>query len=57
MVVSPDAQDLAARLDRIQKLTADLAKVQGDLVEQQAISERITREIQAVRIALRLVVP
>jgi hypothetical protein len=44
--------ELAARLDRIQKLTADLAKVRDDAVEQQALSEKIHREIEAARRAL-----
>jgi hypothetical protein len=57
MVLSPDAQDLSVRLDRLQKLTSALARAQGDLAEQQEIAERISREIQAVRVALKLVIP
>ena len=47
--------ELAARLDRIQKLTDELAKVRGDAVEQQALSEKIHREIQAAKNALKAV--
>jgi outer membrane murein-binding lipoprotein Lpp len=55
--MSSDAQDLAARLDRIQRLTSDLAKVRDDLVKQQAIADRITQELHAVRVTLRLAKP
>jgi hypothetical protein len=50
--MTPDAADLAARLDRIQKLVDELAKVRGDAVQQQSLSERIYREIQSARRAL-----
>jgi hypothetical protein len=49
MIVSPDAQELLDRLERIQALASKLAKVQGDAIEQQALSERISHEIQAAR--------
>jgi hypothetical protein len=38
---------LAARLDRIQNLTDQLAKVRGGAIEQQALAEKIHREIHA----------
>jgi hypothetical protein len=46
--------ELAARLECIQKLTDELAKVRGDALKQQALSERIHRERQAARAAERL---
>ena len=55
MVRSVDAAELAVRLDRIQKLTDELAKVRDDAVEQQLLSEKIQREIQAARKALKSV--
>jgi hypothetical protein len=45
--------ELARRLDRIQQLTADLAKVRDDAIEQQAIAERIHREILAAKEAIK----
>jgi hypothetical protein len=47
-----ETAELAHRLDRIQRLTDELAKVRGDALEQKALSERIHREIQAARVAL-----
>jgi hypothetical protein len=46
---SPQAVDLMVRLDRIQKLVDELARVQDDAIEQQSLSERIHREILAAR--------
>jgi hypothetical protein len=53
MPVTPDAADLAARLDRIQTLTDELAKVHNDAIQQQALAERVHREILAAKCALR----
>jgi hypothetical protein len=50
---SVDDVALAARLDRIQKLTDELAKVRGDAIEQQELAEKIHREIQAAKLALK----
>ena len=49
----PDLNELIARLDRIQQLTEELAKVRGDTVEQVDLAARIYREIEAVRLALK----
>ena len=48
-----DDVDLAARLERIQKLAERLAKVHDDFSEQQDLSERIRHEIEAAKLALR----
>jgi hypothetical protein len=53
MPVSPEATELAERLDRIQKLTAKLAKCQQDAIEQQALCEKIAREIRAAKASLK----
>jgi ribosome assembly protein YihI (activator of Der GTPase) len=45
--------DLAARLDRIQKLTDRLALVRNDAAEQQTLSEKIHREIEAAKAKLK----
>jgi len=47
------ADELTRRLDRIQKLTAELAKVRGDAIEQQALAERIFLEILAAKAAVK----
>ena len=47
-----DIEQTIARLDRIQRLTDDLAKVQGDFIQQRAIAERLRREVAAARRAL-----
>ena len=47
------ADELTRRLDRIQQLTAELAKVQNDALEQQALAERIRREILAAKAAVK----
>ena len=57
MVLVPDIDQLIARLDRIQELTEQLAKAQGDIAEQQDISERIRREIMTVKATLNLLGP
>ena len=53
-VTTPNAQDLAARLDRLEQLTEELAKVRSDAIEQLDLAARIQREIQAVRLNLKL---
>ena len=47
-----DIDQTIARLDRIQRLTDDLARVQGDFIQQRAIAERLRREVAAARRAL-----
>ena len=47
------ADELTRRLDRIAKLTAELAKVRDDALEQQALAERIHREILAAKEAVK----
>jgi hypothetical protein len=47
------ADELSRRLDRIQQLTAQLAKVRDDAIEQQILADRISREILAAREALK----
>ena len=54
MDVSSEAHDLAGRLDRIQKLIDQLAKVRDDAIEQQHLAERIRRELQQVRASLQI---
>lgn len=49
---APDVNELIARLDRIQQLTEELAKLRGDAVEQVDLAARIYREIEAARLAL-----
>jgi hypothetical protein len=45
--------ELSRRLDRIQQLTAELAKCQRDAIEQQELADRINREILAARQTLQ----
>ena len=45
--------ELTARLERIQKLTEQLAKVRGDAQEQQSLAQNISREIKAAKAALK----
>ena len=45
--------ELTRRLDRIQQLTAQLAKVRDDAIEQQALAERISLEILAAKEAVK----
>jgi hypothetical protein len=47
--------ELTRRLERIQQLTADLAKCQRDAVEQQELAARINHEIAAAKSALKQV--
>jgi len=49
MAKSKDARELAARLQRIQRLVTRLADVQHDATEQRALSARIHREIESVK--------
>jgi len=44
---------LAARLERIKKLTDELARVQGESEAARELAERIKREVDAARAALR----
>jgi ribosomal 50S subunit-associated protein YjgA (DUF615 family) len=48
-----NADELTRRLERIQQLTHALAKVRNDAIEQQALSERIHREILAAKQAVK----
>jgi hypothetical protein len=50
---TPDADDLVARLNRIQTLTDELAKCQRDALQQQHLAEKIYREILAAKQALK----
>ena len=52
MADSGVADELTRRLDRIQELSAQLAKVRDDAVEKQALAERISREVSAAKAAL-----
>jgi hypothetical protein len=45
---------LAARLDRIKRLTDELARTQADSANAQQLAERIKREVDATRDALRI---
>jgi len=47
------AEEAIARLDRIQRLTDELAKVRGDFAREQEIAERIHRELADAREALK----
>lgn len=53
MLSLSDAAEIAARLERIQKLTDQLARAPADLIERQDLAARIYREIEAARNALR----
>jgi hypothetical protein len=44
---------LAARLDRIKRLTDELARVQGESDTARELAERIKREVDAARAALK----
>jgi hypothetical protein len=50
---APNVDEVAARLDRIQVLIDQLAKVRGDPLEQLDLASRINREIEAARLALQ----
>jgi hypothetical protein len=43
---------MKTRLDRIQTLTADLARCHNDPVRQQGLCEKITRELEAAKATL-----
>jgi hypothetical protein len=51
---STEDVNLMARLERIQKLTEQLAKVREDAVKPQPLSQQIHREIEAAKIALKV---
>jgi hypothetical protein len=53
MADTADAQ-LAARLERIKQLTEELARAQADSAEAQQLAERIRREVDATRDALKI---
>lgn len=53
MVDTRVANELTHRLDRIQELSAQLAKVRDDAVEQLALAEQISREILAAKAVLK----
>ena len=53
MTTESDAEQMLARLERIQTLIDQLAKARGDFAEQQDLSERLRREIEAIRARLR----
>ena len=44
---------LTARLERIKKLTDELARVQGDTVAARELADRIKREVDAAREAMK----
>ncbi len=52
MTRSQDATNVVVHLDRIQRLTDQLARVRNDAIEQQELFARIHREIEAARKAL-----
>lgn len=49
----PDGVALIARLDRIKKLTDDLARAQHDAQAARDLVDRIRRELDAARAALK----
>jgi hypothetical protein len=57
MPLSMDAEQLLARLDRIQLLATELAKARGDFIEQQELSERLQREIAGAKAQLAILAP
>ena len=56
MIVSVDATDFIARLDRIQFLAAQLARSK-DVAEQLDISERLQREIANAKAVMTIYAP
>jgi hypothetical protein len=44
---------LAARLERIKKMTDELLRVQNDSANARQLAERISREIEAARASLK----
>jgi hypothetical protein len=57
MPLSMDAEQLLARLDRIQLLATELAKARGDFIEQQELSERLQPEIAGAKAQLAILAP
>jgi hypothetical protein len=57
--MSPDVDDaaLAARLERIKKLTDELARAQADSADARQLADRIKREVDATREALKIPKP
>ena len=51
---TPDDVALTARLDRIKKLTDDLARAQHDAQAMRDLVDRIRRELDAARATLKL---
>ena len=49
--------NLATRLERIKKLTDELARVQGETETVQQLAQRIAREVDAARAALKIPKP
>jgi hypothetical protein len=56
-VPTPDAVDLAARLERIHVLTEHLVHTQADSADARALAERIKGEVEAARASLNTVRP
>jgi hypothetical protein len=54
MAGTVDDVALAARLERIKTLTDELARTQADSAGAQQLAERIKREVDATREALKL---
>ena len=52
-----DAADLAARLERIKRLTERLVQTQSDSAEARAVAARIEREVDAARATLNIPKP
>jgi hypothetical protein len=50
VTLSPHAKALNERLDRIQALTEELAKAQGDAFKLQILCDRIRKEIALAKI-------
>jgi phage shock protein A len=57
MAADTDDAALADRLARIKKLTDDLARTQADSMEARQLAERIKREVDATREALKIPKP
>jgi hypothetical protein len=49
-----EAAEIAARLERIQKLTDQLVHAQADSADARAVAERIKREVEAARASLKI---
>lgn len=48
-----DVEEMLARLERIQFLTAKLAKAHGDAISALELSESIRREIESLKAAIK----